>query len=128
MSARRRHLERRCARSTSSTTWTTTQLADGSRSRGRARREPGEILAEHGRAAPGLLLLLEGTLQTCSCTASTSSRSAASTPPTWLGAIGALTDGTLGVRMHRRDGLPLGVVEAADSGGSRSPTRRCTAA
>ena len=39
----------------------------------------------------------------CSSTATAPSRSAASAPPTWMGAIAVLTGGALGVRMQRRD-------------------------
>ena len=79
-----------------------------------ARVAPGEIIAEQDGARPGLLLLLEGTARRCSSPASTSSRSAASSAPTWMGAIAALTEGPLACACTPRRPAASAMIGPAD--------------
>ena len=61
------------------------------------------------------MLLLEGTIQTfIGRAATTSSRSAASIAPTWMGAISVLTESALGVRMQAESACRVALVPADD--------------
>ena len=75
--------------------------------------EPGEILAEHGQPTP-VFLLFEGTLQTWLVNDEHVEPVGRQYPPTWLGAIGALSDSTLGVRVTAETVIRYGIVEAAE--------------
>jgi signal transduction histidine kinase len=61
---------------------------------------PGEILFEPGEPSGGLLLLLEGTALTLLVDEGRAEPLGRQEAPTWIGAIAALTEGTLGVRMQ----------------------------
>jgi len=72
---------------------------------------PGEIVAEHGEPAPGVLLLLEGQMLTFLISGDHVEPAGRQVAPTWVGAISALTEGTLGVRMQAETTCRLGVIE-----------------
>jgi signal transduction histidine kinase len=76
--------------------------------------EPGEILAEHREPTPGVFLLLEGTIQTHLVTGEHLEPVGRQHAPTWMGAIGALTQGALGVRISAETHVRFGLVEALD--------------
>ena len=75
--------------------------------------EPGEILAEQGEPTP-VFLLFEGTLQTWLVHDEHVEPVGRQYPPTWLGAIGALSDSTLGVRVTAETVIRYGIVAAAE--------------
>ena len=75
---------------------------------------PGEIVAEHGEAAPGVFLLLEGRMLTFLISGDHVEPAGRQTAPTWVGAISALTEGTLGVRMQAETTCRLGVIEPGE--------------
>jgi signal transduction histidine kinase len=72
--------------------------------------EPGEILAEYGELAP-VFLLFEGTLQTWLVRDEHAEPVGRQSPPTWLGAIGALSESSLGVRVTAETAVRYGLVE-----------------
>lgn len=76
--------------------------------------EPGEILAEHGEPLPAMFLLLEGTLQTFLVDRDHVEPAGRHFAPTWLGAIGALTEGALGVRIQADTEVRFGRVESSE--------------
>jgi len=61
---------------------------------------PGDVLAEQGEQPRGLLLLIEGTAQAILRSEEREEPLARQVGPTWIGAIAALTEGPLGVRMQ----------------------------
>ncbi len=75
---------------------------------------PGEIVAEHGEAAPAVFLLLEGQMLTFLISGDHVEPAGRQTAPTWVGAISALTEGTLGVRMQAETTCRLGVIEPGE--------------
>jgi len=76
--------------------------------------QPGELLAEHGEVPTGVFLLLEGTMLTFLISGDHVEPAGRQMPPTWMGAISALTEGTLGVRMQAESVCRIGVVEPAE--------------
>jgi signal transduction histidine kinase len=76
--------------------------------------EAGEVLAEHGAPTPGVFLLFEGTLQTWLVQDDHVEPVGRQYPPTWMGAIGALSQGPLGVRLTAETPIRYGLVEAAE--------------
>jgi signal transduction histidine kinase len=74
------------------------------------RAQPGEILAEHGEPTPGVFLLLEGTIQTYLVNGDHPEPVGRQYSPTWMGAIGALTQGPLGVRIQAESEIRYGLV------------------
>jgi signal transduction histidine kinase len=73
---------------------------------------PEEILIEPGEPAGGLLLLLEGTARTLLLGEGREERLGRQEAPTWIGAIAALTEGTLGVRMQAETACRLARIPA----------------
>jgi len=61
---------------------------------------PGDVIIEPAEPAGGLLLLLEGTARTLLVDDGREEPLGRQEAPTWIGAIAALTGGTLGVRMR----------------------------
>jgi signal transduction histidine kinase len=59
----------------------------------------GDVIEEQGVAARGLVLLLEGTARTLLAVEGRVEPMGHQRAPTWIGAIAALTEGSLGVRM-----------------------------
>ena len=78
------------------------------------RAEPGDILAEEGMPAPGLLLLLEGTAQTLLIEHERAEPAGRQYAPTWMGAIGVLTGERMSVRMQADSPCRLAIVEPDD--------------
>ena len=90
---------RTCARSTSSTTSPTTTSAPWL-DVVRCRKVPaGELIEEQGEPAAGLQLLLNGTARSFLLNGEQPEPVGRQTAPTWMGAIAALTDAPMGVRM-----------------------------
>jgi signal transduction histidine kinase len=73
--------------------------------------EPGLILAEQHVATPGVLLLLTGSVQTYLLDGEHVEPAGRHLAPTWMGAIGALTQGPLGVRIQADAPARIGVIE-----------------
>ncbi|HET6172063.1 MAG TPA: ATP-binding protein [Gaiellales bacterium] len=76
--------------------------------------QEGEILAEHGAVPAGVFLLFEGTILTFLISGDHVEPAGRQVAPTWIGAISALTEGTLGVRMQAERACRIGVVDPAD--------------
>jgi signal transduction histidine kinase len=74
---------------------------------------PGDILIEPARPAGGLLLLLEGTARTLLLDEGREEPLGRQEAPTWIGAIAALTEGTMGVRMRAESACRLARVPTA---------------
>ncbi len=74
---------------------------------------PGDILFEPAEPAGGLLLLLEGTARTLLLDEGREEPLGRQEAPTWIGAIAALTGGTLGVRMQAESTCRLARVPNA---------------
>src|SRR5204862_397860 len=72
----------------------------------------GEVLLEPAEPARGLLLLLEGTARTLLLAEGREERLGRQEAPTWIGAIAALTGGTLGVRMQAESACRLARIPA----------------
>ncbi|MBN1527455.1 MAG: cyclic nucleotide-binding domain-containing protein [Thermoleophilaceae bacterium] len=62
--------------------------------------EPGEVIAEHGRPAAGVVLLIEGRAEALLVDGDRLEPAGHHQAPTWMGAISVLTGGLLGVRMQ----------------------------
>ncbi len=75
---------------------------------------PGEVLAEHGEARPGVFFLLDGTIQTWLVRDDGVEPVGRHYSPTWMGAIGALSASPLGVRITADTALRYGFVEAEE--------------
>ncbi|HEY3613012.1 MAG TPA: ATP-binding protein [Gaiellales bacterium] len=73
---------------------------------------PGELLAEHHERVPGVYLLLEGTIQTWIPAGEHLEPVGRQYSPTWMGAIGVLSAGPLGVRITAETALRYGFVAA----------------
>jgi signal transduction histidine kinase len=76
--------------------------------------QAGEILAEHGEPTPGVFLLLEGSIQTFLMNGEHVEPVGRQFSPTWMGAIGALTEGPLGVRIQAETDMRFGLVESSE--------------
>jgi signal transduction histidine kinase len=76
--------------------------------------EAEEILAEHGDIPPGVFLLFEGTMLTFLVSGDHVEPAGRQIAPTWVGAISALTEGTLGVRMQTESACLIGVIASAE--------------
>jgi signal transduction histidine kinase len=76
--------------------------------------EPGEVLAEHGEVAPGVLLLLDGTLQTLLIEGERIEPVGRQRAPTWALAISVLTGGALPIRMQAETPCRLGIIASED--------------
>ena len=61
--------------------------------------EPGEVIAQGGAQAAGVLLLFSGTAQALIVNGDRTEPAGLHHPPTWMGAIAVLTRGPLGARM-----------------------------
>jgi signal transduction histidine kinase len=77
-------------------------------------RAPGEVIAEQGEDVPGVHLLLEGTAQSLLRDGDRFEPLGEQHAPTWMGAIGALTQTPLGVRMQARTKCRLALIPAGD--------------
>ena len=86
---------------------------------------PGELLAEHHEPTPGVFLLLDGTIQTWLATGDHVEPVGRQYSPTWMGAIGALSAGPLGVRITAETALPLRLRRGGrvPPAGIRAPAR-----
>jgi signal transduction histidine kinase len=71
----------------------------------------GELIALDGEIEHHVYLLLEGTAQTFTTTNGAQDPSGDHVAPTWLGAIAALTDAPLGVRVQAATALRLAAIE-----------------
>jgi signal transduction histidine kinase len=76
--------------------------------------EPGEIIVEHGDEPPGVVLLLEGTVQSLLVERNGTESVGRQRAPTWMAAIAVLTEGPLGVRMQVESTSRLALIEPAD--------------
>jgi signal transduction histidine kinase len=76
--------------------------------------EPGEILAEQGEEAPGVLLILAGSMQALTIVDGREEPVSRHEAPTWAGAIAVLTGGPLGVRMLAEPGCRVALIEPED--------------
>jgi signal transduction histidine kinase len=72
---------------------------------------PGEVIAEQGKATPGMLLLFEGTAQALLVDGERTEPAGRHFAPTWMGAISVLTGGSLGVRMQAETACRMARVE-----------------
>jgi len=72
---------------------------------------PGEVLAEVAEPSTGLHLLLAGTARALTVEGDRTEPVGRQVAPTWLGAIAALTEGTLGVRVVAETPLTLATIE-----------------
>ena len=76
--------------------------------------QAGETLAEHGDVPPGVFLLLEGTIRTFLISGDHVEPGGRQIAPTWIGAISALTEGMLGVRMQAESACRIAVIDPAE--------------
>jgi signal transduction histidine kinase len=76
--------------------------------------EPGEVIAEHGVPAPGVVLLLDGTAQTYLAEHDRFEPVGRQIAPTWALAISVLTDGPIAIRLQAESACRLALIEAAD--------------
>lgn len=74
----------------------------------------GELVAEQGTETPGLILLLEGQVQAYIMDGARAEPAGLNVAPTWIGAIAALTEGPLGVRVVANTAVRLARVEPED--------------
>jgi len=81
---------------------------------GELRAEPGDVLAEEGMPPPGLLLLLEGSVQTLLVEHQRAEPAGRQLAPTWMGAIAVLTGESMIVRMQAETPCRVAVIEPAD--------------
>jgi len=75
--------------------------------------EPGDFIAQRGDVS-GVVLLLEGVLQTLIVDGDHSEPAGRHNAPTWLGAIGALTRGVLGVTLRAETPCRMARLETDD--------------
>ena len=75
---------------------------------------PGQVIAEHGEPTPGVFLLLEGSIQSHLVSAEHLEPVSRHRAPTWMGAIGALTHGPLGVRITAETPVRYGLVPSLE--------------
>jgi signal transduction histidine kinase len=78
------------------------------------RANPDDVLAEEQRAPPGLLLLLEGDVQTLLVEHGRAEPAGRQHAPTWMGAISVLTGEPMPVRLQADTACRLAVIEPAD--------------
>jgi signal transduction histidine kinase len=71
----------------------------------------GDRIAEQGKEAPGLILLLEGEIQAYVMDGARAEPAGLNVAPTWIGAIAALTEGPLGVRVDAHTACRIAVIE-----------------
>ncbi len=76
--------------------------------------EPGEVIVEQGQKPLGVLLLLDGTLQTLLVEGDRIEPVGRQHAPTWSGAIAVLTDGPIGVRMQAETACRAALIEPDD--------------
>jgi signal transduction histidine kinase len=76
--------------------------------------EPGEVIAEHGEPAPGVVLLLDGTAQTYLAEQDRFEPVGRQIAPTWALAISVLTDGPISIRLQAESACRLALIEADD--------------
>jgi signal transduction histidine kinase len=74
----------------------------------------GEIIAEKGVTPKGVLLLFSGLAQALIVEGGRLEPAGLHHPPTWMGAIGVLTGGGLGVRMRAEEDCELARIEPED--------------
>jgi signal transduction histidine kinase len=74
----------------------------------------GEIIAEQGVTPKGVLLLFSGLAQALIVENGRAEPAGLHHPPTWMGAIGVLTGGELGVRMQAEEDCELARIEPED--------------
>ena len=74
----------------------------------------GELIAEEGEHSRGVYLLLEGTAQTFASAGEAFEPTGEHHAPTWLGAIAALTGGSLGVRVQAGSDVRLAAIAPDD--------------
>jgi signal transduction histidine kinase len=74
----------------------------------------GEIIAEQGVTPKGVLLLFSGLAQALIVEDGRVEPAGLHHPPTWMGAIGVLTGGGLGVRMRAEEDCELARIEPED--------------
>jgi signal transduction histidine kinase len=72
--------------------------------------EPGEVLLEHAELVSGLVLLFEGVVETQIISDGRTEPVGRQLPPTWMGAIAALTEHPLGVRMQAQTECRLALI------------------
>jgi signal transduction histidine kinase len=70
----------------------------------------GELVAEQGQAPIGVILLLEGTMQTFLVERDRTEPVGRQEAPTWIGAISVLTRGTLGVQLRASSPCRIAVI------------------
>jgi signal transduction histidine kinase len=78
------------------------------------RAQPGDVLAEAQADPPGLLLLLEGDVQTLLVEHGRAEPAGRQHAPTWMGAISVLTGEPMPVRLQADTACRLAVIEPAD--------------
>jgi len=76
--------------------------------------DAGGVIAEQGVAPSGVLLLFSGTAQALIVDGDRTEPAGAHHPPTWMGAIGVLTGGSLGVRMVAETDCELARIRPDD--------------
>jgi signal transduction histidine kinase len=76
--------------------------------------EPGDVFAEHGEPARGVVLLLEGTAQTFLVRESRLEPVGRQQAPTWALAISVLTGGPLAVRLQAETACRFGLIGGED--------------
>ena len=76
--------------------------------------EPGDVLAEVGDPPPGLLLIFEGAVQVFLMEDQRGELVGRSVAPTWMGAIGVLTEGPMAVRMQAETACRMALIEPDD--------------
>jgi signal transduction histidine kinase len=76
--------------------------------------EAGEILAEQGEEPLGVILLLEGVAQALLIDGDRYEPAGYHHAPTWMGAIGVMTGGLLGVRMQADTAGRMALIEPED--------------
>jgi len=74
---------------------------------------PGDVLAEPSAPSSGLHLLLAGTARTFAVDGDRTEPVGRQVAPTWLGAIAALTEGTLGVRVVAETPMTIATIDPA---------------
>jgi signal transduction histidine kinase len=74
----------------------------------------GEVLAEQGQVVPGVLLLFEGDAEALVVEGARVDRVGLHRAPTWMGAIGVLTGGPIGVRVRAFTPCRLALVDGDD--------------
>ncbi|HEY1450215.1 MAG TPA: ATP-binding protein [Solirubrobacteraceae bacterium] len=75
---------------------------------------PGELIAEQGEENRGMQLLLEGDAQASLVDGASSEPVGRHKAPTWMGAIAALTGGSLGVRMRAETECRMALIAVED--------------